>query len=71
MISPNFANLIQASLKVFLRVYGTFLGKEGGIQALAGTAPSCQTVGSLLRTACGLYYKQITIVIDAASVVSK
>ncbi len=29
---------------------GTFPHKEGGIQMLAGLAPSSQTVGSLLRT---------------------
>ncbi len=29
---------------------GVFLGKEGGIQVLAGLAPSSQTLGSLLRT---------------------
>jgi hypothetical protein len=29
---------------------GMFPGKEGGIQVLAGVAPSSQTVGSYLRT---------------------
>jgi hypothetical protein len=29
---------------------GTFPGKKGEIQVLAGIAPSSQTVGSLLRT---------------------
>jgi hypothetical protein len=29
---------------------GRFPGKEGGIQVLAGLAPSSQTVGSLLGT---------------------
>jgi hypothetical protein len=28
---------------------GTFLGKEGGIQVLAGLAPSSQTVGSIFK----------------------
>jgi hypothetical protein len=39
-----------------------------------GLAPSCQTVGSLLGTLGWpekRYYKHITFVIDAASVVSK
>jgi hypothetical protein len=31
---------------------GAFPGNEGGIQVLAGLAPSSQRVGSLLRTRC-------------------
>jgi hypothetical protein len=47
VISPNFANLFVLA-NVFLGVgtlcgcMGMFLGKEGGIQVLAGLAPSSQ-----------------------------
>ncbi len=55
VISSNFAKLL------YLRIYfwgrgmphgcvGMFPGKEGGIQVLAGLAPSYKTVGSLLWT---------------------
>ncbi len=44
-----FANVFWGRVLLVTR-WGLFLRKKGGIQVLAGLAPSRQTVGSLLRT---------------------
>ncbi len=48
-ISPTFSNL-QTYFLLWVCCAAVFPCKEGGIQVLAGLAPSSQTIGSLLRT---------------------
>jgi hypothetical protein len=58
-ISPNFANFLNTCTHIFAVGYAAWLThcmdpyprKEGGMQVLAGLAPSSQTVGSIVSKA--------------------